>query len=343
MFQFSEISKYLKESQISKLSTFSKESLLSIGNFGGICSKTPLPLCFVVNSAPARKNLSIESSHYERTHVNIGVVPKCYSRTVDIANTAIFQIGNAFVNILALFVILIISYNIRFKYTAIGRSEYGHFFQLCFLLICMTLVVDCGVSPPGSDAYPYLVAIQIGLVGACTWALSVMAFLGFRLWEDGTLKSMLIMRGVSLAGFTMGFVVSIVTFWSWMQNHQDMATNTTALFVVIYGLNGLSLVLYIVCQLVVSIFMLGNLWMAGSIVLGTIFMCTGQVLMYTISTEICEGVKHYLDGLFIGSLFNVFTLMMLYKSWDISTDDDLEFSVSVSSDGDVMYNADINI
>lgn len=334
MLDFSKISKYLNVPHISKFRKISKESLLSIGDFRSICSKTPLPLCFVVKSAPPEPHAPTGSSHYDRTHMNIGVVPRCYSRTVEIANTAIFQIGNAFVNIIALCVILIISYNVRSKYTAIGRSEYGYFYQLCFLLICMTLVVDCGVSPPGTSAYPYLVAIQIGFVGACTWALSVMGFLGFRLWEDGTQKSMLIVRGVSLVGFTVEFIISIITFQNWMLYHRDMSTNTTILFAVIYGGNGIALLLYIVCQLVVSIFMLGNLWMTGSMILCAIFMCTGQILMYTISTKICEEVKHYFDGLFIGSICNIFALMMMYKTWDISTDDDLEFSVSVNAKGD---------
>ncbi|AET40776.1 Chs7p Ecym_6402 [Eremothecium cymbalariae DBVPG len=331
-------------SKIYNNSKFTKEALLSIGKFGNICSTTPLPLCFVVRSSNvAQPNAVGQSSHYERTHLNVGVVPRCYSRAVDIANTAIFQVGNAFVNLIALCVILIISYNIRFKYTAIGRSEYGYLFQLCFLLICMTLVVDCGISPPGTAAYPYLVALQIGLVGGCAWALGVMAFLGFRLWEDGTRKSMLIVRGVSFVGLLLGFLVSIITFRDWMQNHNDMNTNTTALFVVMYCLNGLAMLVFIICQLVISLFVLKNLWMTGSMVLGAIFMSTGQILMYTVSAEICEGVKHYLDGLFIGSICNVFALMMLYKTWDISTDDDLEFSVSISADGDVMYQSEINL
>ncbi|AGO13184.1 AaceriAFR033Cp [[Ashbya] aceris (nom. inval.)] len=320
----------------------SKNSWLSLGDFAGICAKTPLPMCFVVqtSSLPGGRT---GDTHYDRTHMNIGMVPRCYSRTVDIANTAIFQLGNAFVNILALCVILIISYNIRFKYTAIGRSEYGYFFQLCFMLICMTLVVDCGVSPPGTAAYPYLAALQIGLAGACAWALAVMGFLGFRLWEDGTLKSMLIVRGVSMVGFLLGFMVSAITFTNWIQHHPDMKANTTALFVVMYGLNGLALLMYSVCQLVVSIFVLSNFWMTGSTILGVIFITTGQVLMYTISYEICEGVKHYLDGLFIGSICNVFALMMIYKTWDISTDEDLEFSVSISVDGDIMYNSNLKL
>lgn len=29
--------------------------------------------------------------------------------------------------------------------------------------------------------------------------------------------------------------------------------------------------------------------------------------------------------------------MMVYKTWDMTTDDDLEFGVSVSKDGDVVY------
>ena len=71
--------------------------------------------------------------------------------------------------------------------------------------------------------------------------------------------------------------------------------------------------------------------------LGVFFFVVGQVLTYGFSSQICEGTKHYIDGLFFGILCNIFTLMMVYKTWDMTTDDDLEFSVSVSKEGDIVY------
>ncbi|KAL3229237.1 Chitin synthase export chaperone [Nakaseomyces bracarensis] len=311
---------------------------MGISNFASICSKTPLPLCSVVKSTTHLVLSNSTKIHdFDPQHLNIGILPKCYARSIDVANTVIFGIANAFINIGALGVILIILYNIRQKYTAIGRSEYLYFYQLALLLILFTLIVNCGVSPPGSDSYPYFVAVQIGFAGACCWTLLINGFLGFNLWEDGTRKSMLLVRGASICGFSANFLAAILTFRTWIENHEIPNTNTTGLFVVVYLINLINLFIFVICQLLVSIVVVRNLWVTGAVLLGVFFFVVGQILTYALSSQICEGVKHYLDGLFFGSICNIFTLMMVYKTWDITTDDDLEFSVSVDKNGDVIY------
>lgn len=311
---------------------------MGVSNFASVCSKTPLPLCSILKSST---HLVLSNStvihNFDPKHLNVGILPRCYARSVDLANTVIFGVGNAFINIGALGVILIIIYNIRQKYTAIGRSEYQYFFQLTLLLIIFTLIVDCGVSPPGSGSFPYFVAIQIGLAGACCWSLVLCGLLGFNLWEDGTMKSMLLVRGFSALGFIANFLASILTFRSWIQDHTIANINTTGMFVVVYVVNIIMLFVYTISQLLVSLFIVRNYWVTSAIALGVFFFVMGQICVYALSTQICEGVKHYIDGLFFGSVCNIFTLMMVYKIWDMTTDDDLEFSVSVNKEGDVVY------
>ncbi|CDO93634.1 unnamed protein product [Kluyveromyces dobzhanskii CBS 2104] len=312
------------------------------GDFSTICQRTPLPLCSVVKSAKQMlltNDTVIQNSSADI--IDLGILPVCYARSIDVANTMIFEIGNAFINILAFFLLMFIIYNVRRKVTAIGRSEYSYFFQTFLVLIVFTLVVDCGVSAPGSSAYPFLVSVQLGLAGACCWMLSVLGLLGFRLWEDGTFKSMLLVYGMSFIGFVLNFVVSIVTFKEWIQRKTDMSTDTVGLFTVMFVINALALLIYIVCLLVVSVSVLENYWATGAILLGVFFFVAGQVLVYAFSNKICEGVSHYLDGLFFGSLCNLFAIMMLYKNWDMSTDDDLEFSVSIETNNYTTFNPDV--
>lgn len=262
--------------------------------------------------------------------LRIGILPQCYARSIDVANTVVFQIGNAFVNIGALGVILFMIYSTRQKYTAIGRSEYGFFFELCLVLIAFTLVVDCGVSPPGSASYPFFVAVQIAFAGACCWTMAILGFLGFRFWEDGTRKSMALVRSSAFVGFVVNFLVAIFSFQAWKSNPSPSEVNTIGLFVVMYLINAIAIFLYISCQLFVSVFVINNLWAAGAVLLGVFFLVAGQVITYAFSDAICVRVKHYIDGLFFGSVCNIFALMMVYKTWDMTTDDDLEFSVSVN-------------
>ncbi|CCC69630.1 hypothetical protein NCAS_0D00490 [Naumovozyma castellii] len=313
---------------------------MGISDFAQMCSRTPLPLCSVVKSTTHFILSNSTNIHnFDPQHLDVGILPRCYARSIDLANTVIFDVGNAFINIGALGVLLIILYNVRQKYTAIGRSEYLYFFQLSLILIILTLIVDCGVSPPGSPSYPYFVAIQIGFAGACCWTLLVNGFLVFNLWEDGTFKSMFLVRGASLLGFTANFLASILTFKSWIQNHQISSTDTTGMFVVVYIVNLVFLFIYTICQLLMSLVIVKNFWVTGSILVGVFFFVVGQILTYALSNVICEGVNHYLDGLFFGSICNIFTFMMIYKIWDMTTDDDLEFSVSTNKDGDVIYSA----
>lgn len=311
---------------------------MAYGDFADICLKTPLPLCSVVKSSTHMiLSNSTRMHNFDPTNMNVGILPRCYARSIDVANTVIFGIGNAFVNIGALVVILIIMYNVRQKYTAIGRSEYLYFFQLTLLLIIFTLVVNTGASPPGSGSYPYFVAIQIGLAGACCWTLLINGFLGFNLWEDGTRKSMLLVRGSSVLGFIGNFLAAILTFEAWIERGKIDPMNTVGLFTMVYVVNAIVLGIYTICQLLVSFFVVRSLWVTGAILLGVFFFVVGQIIVFAVSDILCQKANHYIDGLFVGSLCNLFTLMMVYKIWDMTTDDDLEFSVSVSKEGGVIH------
>lgn len=68
-------------------------------------------------------------------------------------------------------------------------------------------------------------------------------------------------------------------------------------------------------------------WPLGDILFGTAFFIIGQVILYIFSVVICDQVKHYVDGLFFGSICTLLSVMMVYKYWDSITKEDLEFSV----------------
>ncbi|KAJ2355850.1 Chitin synthase, class 7, partial [Coemansia sp. RSA 2618] len=51
------------------------------------------------------------------------------------------------------------------------------------------------------------------------------------------------------------------------------------------------------------------------------------VIQIFLSDKICEGIKHYVDGVFFGTICTLLSVMMVYKYWDSITKEDLEFSV----------------
>lgn len=49
--------------------------------------------------------------------------------------------------------------------------------------------------------------------------------------------------------------------------------------------------------------------------------------MLLFSIELCHVASHYVDGMFLGSLFILLSVMMVYKYWDSITTEDMEFCV----------------
>ncbi|RCK60688.1 Chitin synthase export chaperone [Candida viswanathii] len=288
---------------------------MAFGSFDDICNKTALPLCSVVGAVN-------QSAFFQR-----GIVPDCYARSVELANTMIFQIGNAFVHFGGLLILLIIIFNVRAKYTAIGRKEMLYFLYLLIGLIVSSLIVDCGVSPPSSASYAYFVAVQIGIASAVCACLLYNGILYFQFWEDGTSKSMWGLRIVTFIWFAVNFIIALITFKHW--NTALDFRRTTTMFVFAYVMNAVILAVYVVSQMILGVFALRNYWSLGAILLGIFFFVAGQVIAYGFSDQICRGAAHYIDGIFIASACNVFTFMMIYKFWDMITQDDLEFSVAV--------------
>ena len=178
------------------------------------------------------------------------------------------------------------------------------------LLSMCSLVLDTGVVPLGSAAYPYFVAAQAGLASATCICLMINGFVGFQLYEDGTTLSVWLLRVCSTVMFLITFAIAILTFRSWAGLSP---TNSVALFVVMYVVNALFLLVYVVMQVLLVLGTLQERWPLGHIAFGVFFFAIGQIILYVFATDVCEGVQHYLDGLLIATVTNLLGVMMVYK------------------------------
>lgn len=174
----------------------------------------------------------------------------------------------------------------------------------------LSLIIDAGVVPVGSSPYPYFVAIQAGFSSALVTCLLINGFVGFQLYEDGTPLSLWMMRLCSFAAWLISFFVSLATFKSWAGLGP---TNTVGLFAVLYLLNGVQLVIYVGLQVLLVVRTLEDQWPLGHIAFGVFFFVVGQVLLYAVSTTICNGTSHYIDGLLFATVGNLLAVMMIYK------------------------------
>lgn len=287
---------------------------MAFGDFDTVCAQAALPLCSLIGSS----GLAQEA----------GIQPKCYARTIELANTIIFQGAASFVHIIALIMTLIMILHVRSKFTAVGRKEISLFFYIFITLTVCSLIIDSGVVPPGSPALPYFAAVQIGLASALCISLFINGFLGFQVYEDGTPLSVWLLRLSSLAWFVVAFLVALFTF-------QGLAglgpSNTVGLFIVQYIVNALFLLVYVVMQVILVTRTLQDRWPLGDIIFGVFFFIIGQIILYALGARICEVAQHYVDGLFFATICNLLAVMMVYKYWDSITTEDLEFSVGTKT------------
>ncbi|KAF9306298.1 Chitin synthase, class 7 [Mortierella antarctica] len=277
----------------------------AFGNFNYICSTVSLTLCPLVGEAD-------------------GIEPVCYSRNVRLADTLIFQPSTLIIHLIALIMTAIMIYHIRSKYTAVGRKEIIMFFYLYMLVTIMDLLLISGIIPTASDLYPYFTGVHIGLISATFWCLLLNGFVGFQFAEDGTPLSLWSIRISSFLVFAAVTFLSIATFNT--LGPFDPA-HPVALWVVFFIFNGAALLIYVILQIVLVVNTLDDRWPLGDIVFGIAFFATGQVILYVFSLNICNFAKHYIDGLFFGTIATLLSVMMVYKYWDSITKEDLEFSV----------------
>lgn len=80
---------------------------MGFGSFDDVCAKVPLPLCSLVGPPS-----TLNGDH--------GIQAQCYSRTVEVANTIIFQGAAGFAHIAALIMLVIMIVHVRSKFTAVG-------------------------------------------------------------------------------------------------------------------------------------------------------------------------------------------------------------------------------
>ena len=192
----------------------------------------------------------------------------------------------------------------------IGRKEITFFFYIYMLLSFMSLIIDSGVTPPGSGPYPYFAAVQNGLTSALCVCLLINGFVGFQLYEDGTTLSVWLLRTVSFAFFVITGLVSLATFKTWAGLGP---TNTIGMFIMLYLVSAVALAIYVVMQVILVVNTLQDRWPLGDIAFGVFFFVIGQVILYVFSAKICDAVNHYLDGLFFATICNLLAVMMIYK------------------------------
>ncbi|CAO3608523.1 unnamed protein product [Mucor hiemalis] len=274
-------------------------------SFSGICRTVALPLCPLIGQTN-------------------GIEPVCYSRNIDIGGNLVFQPATLVIDIVAIIMAAIMIYHIRSKYTAVGRKEIVMFFYLYMVTTFLEMLLVTGIIPTSSPVYPWFTAVHIGFMCATFWCLLLNGFVGFQFAEDGTPLSLWSIRISSFLIFLITGFIAIATF---NRIGPFSYTSPGALWAFYFIINGIAFIVYVISQIILVVNTLDDRWPLGDILFGTAFFIIGQVILYVFSVVICDQVKHYVDGLFFGTICTLLAVMMVYKYWDSITKEDLEFSV----------------
>ncbi|KAJ2387547.1 Chitin synthase, class 7 [Coemansia sp. RSA 2611] len=254
----------------------------------------------------------------------VGYEPTCYARNIEVRNALIFQMATLIIDIIALFMTIIMIVHVRSKYTAVGRKEMVMVFYIYFVMIILDFITISGIIPISSVVYPYFVAGYLGLTSAMCWCLMLNGVVGFQWTEDGTAASLWTFRLTSLVIFGLMYFISIATF---KEVGSFSKAHPIGLFIMYFIFNPFCLLVYVVLQVIVVVNTLDEYWPLGNISFALVFFVIGQVIQIFLSDKICEGIKHYVDGVFFGTICTLLSVMMVYKYWDSITKEDLEFSV----------------
>ncbi|KAJ1988732.1 Chitin synthase, class 7 [Dimargaris cristalligena] len=276
------------------------------GSFDEVCSRVTLALCPMVGDT------------------SLGSEATCYSRNIEIGSALVFQASTLIIDIVAVCMTIIMIYHIKTKYTAVGRKEMVMFFYLYLLTVILDFVLISGIIPTSSVVYPYFTAAYLGVTSALVWCLLLNGFVGFQFYEDGTALSLWSMRLSSLVIFGITFFIAVGTF---LNVAGLKSTEPMGVFIIWFIFNSVCLGIYLLSQIVLVVNTLDEYWPLGNILFAAIFFIIGQVITNIFSAQICEAIKHYLDGMFFGTMCTLLSVMMVYKYWDSITKEDLEFSV----------------
>jgi hypothetical protein len=83
---------------------------MGFGDLTAQCAKAALPLCKLIGPQSQISGAT-------------GMQAECYSRSVEIANTLIFQGATGVVHILAMLMTIIMIVHVKSKYTAVGKLQ----------------------------------------------------------------------------------------------------------------------------------------------------------------------------------------------------------------------------
>ena len=277
-------------------------------SFNGICSKVALSLCSV----------------YGPTNQNI---PECYARNADSNSKLIFNPSTLFLHIVVFLAVAFMIYQTNFKQWGASRKQMLLIMSLYLLAIFFDLFLLGHIIPATSGAFKVFVGFQIGTWNALFWSILVLGMMPLFNIED-----LRIMSYITTA--VIGLVVSIISILTAFDAGPFKSDTPVLVFIFFVVVNIIFVALFLASQIYVVLAKTTDRYLLGILGFCLVFFSI-SLLMLGVSSDVCQGkfIDHYVDGIFFSTIFNLLSIMMIYKYWDSLNQQEVEF---VRDDDDIQ-------
>ncbi|KAI9831058.1 MAG: hypothetical protein M1826_003956 [Phylliscum demangeonii] len=291
----------------------------AFGNFHNFCRDSTLPVCNLFKESPTRAGPGFGGCDLRGIHLsrgrylaNLGSILWCGAAVV----TALFLLWRS-----------------ERKRAAVGRREM-QLFLVGYLLISICEIFTVGGFPLNAKTRIAFTGIHLGLITATTWVLLLNAVVGYQLLDDGTPLSLGLMVLSAAAIFVGTGYIALDTGYGWTGHFNSSLLDpdrNIGLYVLYLLAPLVFLALFCVLEVVLVLRVLGEVKPLVYLAAAVLLFAIGQIFQYVISTHICRGTHHAIDGALFETLFTLLAVVMLWGFWSSITEDDWPMQVQVPS------------
>eukprot|EP00835_Amoeboradix_gromovi_P005464 NODE_515_length_7357_cov_0.487875.p3 type:complete len:306 gc:universal NODE_515_length_7357_cov_0.487875:1037-120(-) len=277
-------------------------------SFNGICSKVALSLCSVYGD-------TLESN-----------IPVCYSRNADSNGKLIFNPSTLFLHIIVFLSVAFMIYQTNFKQWGPSRKQMLLIMSLYLVSTVFDLFLLGHIIPVTNAAYKVFVGFQIGVWNALFWSILVLGMMPLFNIEDLRIMSY-------ITTSVIGFVVSVICILTAFSAGPFKSQSPAIVFVFFVVTNIIFVTLTLISQIYVVLAKTSDKYLLGILGFGITFFAISLIMLVTSSGICTQNGNHYVDGIFFSTVFNLLSVMMIYKYWDSLNQQEVEF---VRDDDDIQ-------
>jgi len=242
-------------------------------------------------------------------------------------NSNMGNIANMVVCGVSFLVVGFLLLHVNKRKAAVGRVELRTLVVFYLLSLPFQLVTNGSVLQQGSTALVVLTAILAGTIAALFWVLLMNGLVSTQVVEDGTMASIIPLYGIAFLFFAATTYISLDTallFTSAFKSTPPQALRNVALFVLTNVWPGVAIILYFLLMTWVIIGVLREKKPMIYLILAFVTFAASQAVYLVANKPLCLAANAKVDGSFLATLLETFTVGLLVATWTSVTEETWE-------------------